>query len=362
MFKIFGFLILVFSLLAELGATKFIQWTDPSELPKWVELLKSGNEKARKNAVHKISLIYPFEKASPAIPHLQKELENVEDEKYKYKLVGMLTRLGASSDEINEYIMVQIEQTKNEDEQKRQTAVWNLGRLFINDEKVVQALTQSLKDESSKVRRLAASALGKSRPITEEGLNALITSLRNDDEFVKREVLQALKKMLPKSKVAFPEIMRTLKDSNYWVRRYSLDILGELGEDAKEALPTLLPMLEESDVKLLSSVIEAIGKIGAKEAVKPLIEYLKSGIPGIRSASAEALGNMGSLSEEAVPYLTKGLKDKHSTLAFSESGDYTMFRVGLNCFQALEKIGTPKALAGIKGFKEEDFYKKRSLF
>jgi HEAT repeat protein len=76
---------------------------------------------------------------------------------------------------------------------------------------------------------------------------------------------------------------------------------------------------------------EAVGQLGDRRAVKPLIIALRDQDVNIREAAVEALVELG---EPAVPQLTAALRDERRNVHQAAS-------------KALEKIGTQEALAAL---------------
>ena len=87
----------------------------------------------------------------------------------------------------------------------------------------------------------------------------------------------------------------------------------------------------------------ALGKIGDKKAVEPLIKAISNQDPTFRSAAEEALGLIGD--EEAVPSLIKALENDDISVRRHAAG-------------ALAKIGGEKALGPLKiaALKDKRWY------
>ena len=114
----------------------------------------------------------------------------------------------------------------------------------------------------------------------------------------------------------------------------TVETLGRMGPIAKDAVQTLIDGLPEWGVAtggmddihdrvwIRSRMAWALGRIGAKEAVPPLIKAVRAYdeedhnpdlVEGsIKQAGIEALGNIGPAASEAVPTLIEALEDSNS--------------------------------------------------
>lgn len=86
-------------------------------------------------------------------------------------------------------------------------------------------------------------------------------------------------------------------------RYYAVHLLGLL--QSPRPLPVLIPLLKDSEINY--KVAWAIGKIGDKAAIRPLIDALNDPSPDMRVSSIEALETLGAT--EALPRLRLLLKD-----------------------------------------------------
>jgi HEAT repeat protein len=97
-------------------------------------------------------------------------------------------------------------------------------------------------------------------------------------------------------------------------RQYAADCLGEFGEGAEQAFPALLQSFKGSDLPVKGAAAKSLGKIRthASTVVPLLIHALDD--ENLREDAAEALGNFGTASAEAVPHLTKLLEVRDKDL------------------------------------------------
>src|SRR5439155_9140254 len=87
------------------------------------------------------------------------------------------------------------------------------------------------------------------------------------------------------------------------------------GADHKELVAALIDNLDDSDAEVRQAVVTALGKIG-RQAVSPLVGILKDKdkSTALRANAAYALGQIGYQAQEALPELTKALKEKDKEL------------------------------------------------
>jgi hypothetical protein len=80
--------------------------------------------------------------------------------------------------------------------------------------------------------------------------------------------------------------------------------------DFKELIPPLLDALKDHDAEVRQSAASALASIG-RQAVEPLLDVLKDKDQSkeMRANAAYVLGQMGHNGQEALPALTKALKD-----------------------------------------------------
>ena len=107
----------------------------------------------------------------------------------------------------------------------------------------------------------------------------------------------------------------------------AIEALGKIG--APEAVGPLIEALKDPEWIVRCSVASALGEIGTPEAVEPLIEALKDSDENVRWTAVEALGSIGT--PEVVPALEKAMGDSY-------------FLAKILAFQALAQIGTPEAV------------------
>jgi HEAT repeat protein len=80
--------------------------------------------------------------------------------------------------------------------------------------------------------------------------------------------------------------------------------------DHKELVTALVDILEDNDTDVRASAAQALAKIG-RQSIEPLVAILKDKdkSAGLRANAAYILGQIGPQAREALPPLTKALKE-----------------------------------------------------
>lgn len=86
-----------------------------------------------------------------------------------------------------------------------------------------------------------------------------------------------------------PALIDALKDKDSDIRFAATLELARRREKAGSAVPALTGALKDGDALVRSSAADALGRIGDKEAIAPLIETLKDPNPEVRAAAVRAL-------------------------------------------------------------------------
>ena len=100
-------------------------------------------------------------------------------------------------------------------------------------------------------------------------------------------------------------ISTLINDKSSVTRADAAEALGEIGD--KRAVEPLIDALRDADYTVQLHAAEALVKVGDKRAVEPLIVTLKVGDSSLRMLAAKALGEIGDAG--AVEPLTAALKD-----------------------------------------------------
>ncbi len=172
------------------------------------------------------------------------------------------------------------------------------------DEKRVEELLEQLKNEDKIVRENSVYILGEIA-LTAQELSK--NTLKNSESLNKMNAL-TMDKM--KQKVA-QSLVALLSDSDRWARGNSAEALGKLGD--KMAVIPLLVALTDNDKVVRYSAAEALGEIGASEAIDGLTKALQDEEWSVRLASVESLGHIGT--NDVVSALEKLVKDENKDVA-----------------------------------------------
>lgn len=232
----------------------------------------------------------------------------------------------------------------------------NIGRLLLEaryneikklasrDAKVLDKLTNLLRDGNEDERSMAAEALGKIG--RKQAVDSLIAALEDNDSGVCLSAIVALGK-IGDPKAAGPLIQRIGHDKLgfYFVP----EALVEIG---KPAVESLIAVLKDSSPIVCWRIAWALGEIGDRRAVEPLIELLKELESRESSRSRdfrapetlglyEALGKLGD--ERGIEFLLGVLKRGY------RDGRYWAAK-------ALGEIGNVKALSELERVVREDEY------
>lgn len=203
-------------------------------------------------------------------------------------------------------------------------------------------LRRALSQDEPGLRRLAVQLGGKAEPgapaTSPEAMMALGSAgpaarpavehaLQSSDPAMRRAALDALGSLITELGAGAGDraaLERAAQDPDSGVRRGAAGLLPLVG-----ALGPLLPLLDDEDAAVRSAAAEALGRLGAPEAVPALRRALGRG----EWAAARALGALGA--REATPELVAALDDP---------------RIGAVAAEALASLGDRSAIPAIEAF------------
>lgn len=148
------------------------------------------------------------------------------------------------------------------------------------------------------IRERSAEQLAVLAPRDTRATRALIFALRDDNP----EVQRALRKIGPSD-----QLTAALRQRDPRIRGGAAEVLGDLGPRASESVPALVRVLQDKDQSVRVHAAHALGAIGDRSAIEPLIATLNDPLSSVRAASAESLGRIRAA--EAIPVLTQKLAD-----------------------------------------------------
>ncbi len=173
--------------------------------------------------------------------------------------------------------------------QVRGGAAGVLGRL--KDKRAVKPLCLLLKDDIWAVRKEAADALGLLKD--NRAYKALVAALGDEDPVVAYAALMALGKL--QSELSHEVIVAAMASPSPLVRRKAIGILRKRKSRHKKAYEVFRKALTDEDADVRNVAVYAIAylRIADKKAVKPLIKLLSDENSNTRRHAATALGIIG---------------------------------------------------------------------
>ncbi|MFK0734212.1 MAG: HEAT repeat domain-containing protein [Gloeotrichia echinulata GP01] len=173
----------------------------------------------------------------------------------------------------------------------------------------VEQAIANLQGEDLGLRVYAAWWLGRFRVDAPEAIDVLITALEDEDDRthaggypLRRNAARALGKLGERR--AVPALIRAMECSDFYVREaaaQSLEMLGDssciprLMELLNNQIPGTLPAPEPPQLSQpFDSIIEALGTLGAVDAILVIQPFLDHFIPRIQYAAARAMYQLTS--------------------------------------------------------------------
>ncbi len=169
---------------------------------------------------------------------------------------------------------------KDENEFSRRAAVEVLNEIGTTDS--IKYLLEAVADEDWWVRARASDALARigGRRV----VDAVLELIKDQDENIRRAAIEILNTC--KDKRAVDQLIEATRDEDWWVSERAADALAEIGDP--KALPALVAMLKRND-RSLPVVIAALGKLGDRRVLEPLLPYLRRPEKEVRLATIEAV-------------------------------------------------------------------------
>lgn len=171
----------------------------------------------------------------------------------------------------------------------------------------------------------------------------LIQMLRNKDEYVRAAAANGLEidhERCPETKNALDSLIECLGDEHVMVKIAAIKALGAIGE--RKGIEPLLDVInkEEQDSRVRSFVLESLKRFGdEKRVLDKIIEHLGDQNWSVRMTAAESLGFIGDRS--AVDSLIPSLNDEED-------------QVRINTIWALGKIMDERALQPLLNILDGD--------
>jgi HEAT repeat protein len=141
-------------------------------------------------------------------------------------------------------------------------------------------------------------------------------------------------------------LIQLLSDQDSTVRETTVQALGKIGSE--KAVEPLIRLLADKDSAVSKSTVQALGEIGSEKAVEPLIRLLTFQNILLRETTVQALGKIGS--EKAVEPLIRLLTDQHPGVC-----NATIISLGdIGSNRAIEPL--IKSLLEYQKFTSHEFY------
>jgi HEAT repeat protein len=182
----------------------------------------------------------------------------------------------------------------------REAAVEALGS--GGSSRALDRVIDALSDSNSNVRAAAVRALGESA--SERGVAPLLTLMRDESSTLRAQASVSLARLGP---VALPKLVAALRDSKPSVRQLAAEALGEIG--SREAVAPLVELIETDTSGARLEAITALGKIGDPAAIDPILSLHRSGSVAVRRKTIPALARFRD--KRAVEVLTAALADQN---------------------------------------------------
>ena len=206
-----------------------------------------------------------------------------------------------------------IPDTRHKHAPTRLAAVKALGKLAEAPRDSLPALYAALQDLEPKVREAAAAAFGAFGPAA---LPFLVAMLGHADKYVRRNAVWALGRLGPPAQPAVAELCRALRDADPRTASGAAQALGSIG--AAEAVSPLAEAMRGTNVVLCRLAAKALSQIGPP-ALPTLVAHLRHHDPFVRGEAAVALGWMGPEAAATVMPLVELLHPRAAREAFAET-------------------------------------------
>ncbi len=165
-------------------------------------------------------------------------------------------------------------------------------------------LVTLLNDTEEDVRTEAALAL-----VAITGVNALRLLLTNLQSMSVWMFIQLSRVVLPMASVAVPDLIAGLKSGRPSIQRFCVDMLGEIGDIA--ACDPLVEFISTAEPGVRSRAYLVLGRLGDEKGKRVLLDGLQDEEEQSRVAAAQGLGYLAS--PETAPFLKDHLL--HDTIA-----------------------------------------------
>lgn len=168
--------------------------------------------------------------------------------------------------------------------------------------RALDRVIDALSDPNSNVRAAAVRALGESS--NERAVAPLMTLMRDESSTLRAQASVSLARL---GLVALPKLIAALRDSRPSARQLAAEALGEIG--SREAVAPLVELIETDTSGARLEAITALGKIGDPAAIDPILSIQRNGSVAIRRKTIPALARFRD--KRAVEALIAALADQN---------------------------------------------------
>jgi len=190
-----------------------------------------------------------------------------------------------------------------------------------------------LDDPDAAVRVNAVEALGDIGTNAADALNEITLMLAEDaSPNIRALAARAIAKIDPAGKASVDALIESMGDVDEYVRWSSVIAIGELGDVAADAIPYLSDALVNEEHQVQEKAAEALGRIGPA-ALPALIGALESDYPPVPLLAAKGLAILGPDAAGAVPNLIE-------ILGYN---DIALKKLAINALGAIGPAAAPAA-------------------
>lgn len=229
-----------------------------SAIPALVTALGSSNMAIQGHAANVLEKI-----GEPVIPFLVSALHEQDDEMHS-RARRVLEKIFDTST-VEPLIMA----LHKPDRYIRLYAAFALGK--IGDPCAVEPLIVALRDSDNGVRQSAINALGEIGD--QRAVEPLISALHDPDENVRKATIESLEEIGDTN--AVEPLIAVLSDQHNSVRFHAAKALGKIG-NSQAISPLVETLLHDQDKEVRSEAAMALGEIGDRRAVMPLVEIMQA--------------------------------------------------------------------------------------
>lgn len=287
----------------QLALEALSQTGDARALQPIIAALKDADPHLRVAAAEALGRMRETRAVEPLIASLRDK-----DAHVRAAAAAALGHIGASG-----AVPALIQGLKDEQWSVRQAAVEALGRLHADV--AVEPLLPLLKDRDKDVRYTTAQVLGNLGD--QRAVQALVEALTDVETPVRRAAAAALEQIDPEwprtdaARQAVPALKAAQQHRDYWVRQAATEALARIQAMPVEAAPEpsavsdtmllrrrtatelFIELLADPDRDLRLAAASSLGRLGARQAVTPLIAALEDEDVSVREAAFQALTKLG---------------------------------------------------------------------